>query len=188
VGFKDWIARITGQARPADPAPAAPVTPAAPTEGDILAALDRVQTMIAGGVVPAAVASRVHRISATVRDTMPRLRNLGLGSPEAYSVMATATDYLPEAIGGYTRLPRRWADSRPIENGKTSLMLLIDQLDLLGATMDKIFDAVVRVDADALIAHGRFLQEKFGSASTGGQLDLGSQPPPPSPRSSLDLP
>ena len=27
-------------------------------------------------------------------------------------------------------------------------MLLIDQLDLLSATMDKIFDAVVRVDAD----------------------------------------
>ena len=124
--------------------------------------------MISGGVVPAAVESRVTRVSATVRDTMPRLRNLGLGSPEAYSVMATATDYLPEAIGGYTRLPRRWADSRPIENGKTSLMLLIDQLDLLGATMDKIFDAVVRVDADALIAHGRFLQEKFGHASTGG--------------------
>ena len=47
-------------------------------------------------------------------------------------------------------------------------MLLIDQLDLLGATMDKIFDAVVRVDADALIAHGRFLQEKFGHASSGG--------------------
>ncbi len=187
MGFKDWIARITGQARPAAPAPVMPVTPPAPTEADILAALDRVQSMIAGGVVPAAVASRVARVSTTVRDTMPRLRNLGLGSPEAYSVMATATDYLPEAIGGYTRLPRRWADSRPIENGKTSLMLLIDQLDLLGATMDKIFDAVVRVDADALIAHGRFLQEKFGHASTGGSLDLGQQAPPPPP-STLDLP
>jgi len=85
------------------------------------------------------------------------------------------------------RLPRQWADSRPIENGKTSLMLLIDQLDLLGATMDKIFDAVVRVDADALIAHGRFLQEKFGHASSGGTLNLGDQPPPPPPNS-LDLP
>ena len=109
--------------------------------------------------------SRVKRITATVRQTMPRLRNLGLGSPDAYSVMATATDYLPEAIGGYPGCPGDWADSRPIENGKTSLMLLIDQLDLLAATMDKIFDAVVRVDADALIAHGRFLQEKFGHAS-----------------------
>ena len=54
--------------------------------------------------------------------------------------------------------------------------------------MDKIFDAVVRVDADALIAHGRFLSEKFGHASTGGGLDLGQTAPPPPPRSSLDLP
>ncbi len=141
-----------------------------------------------GGVVPNVVASRVAKVSQTVRDTMPRLRNVGLQSLEAYSVMATATDYLPEAIGAYTRLPRKWADSRPIENGKTSLMLLIDQLDLLGATMDKIFDAAVRVDADALIAHGRFLQEKFGHASSGGTLNLGDQPAPPPPPSSLDLP
>ncbi|MEZ5200553.1 MAG: hypothetical protein R2742_04265 [Micropruina glycogenica] len=46
--------------------------------------------------------------------------------------MATATDYLPEAIGAYLRLPRDWADSRPVENGKTPLLLLIDQLDPLG--------------------------------------------------------
>ena len=185
MGIKEWFGRLIGRAPAVAPPP--PVTLAAPTEADILAALDRVQAMISGGAVPAAVESRVRRVSTTVRETMPRLRNLGLGSPEAYSVMATATDYLPEAISGYTRLPRRWADSRPIENGKTSLMLLIDQLDLLGATMDKIFDAVVRVDADALVAHGRFLQEKFGHASTGGDLDLG-QPPAAGPRSPLDLP
>jgi hypothetical protein len=185
MGFKEFLARITGRAPAPPPLPPAP---AAPTEADILAALDRVVAMVVGGSVPAAVQSRVKRVAETVRQTMPRLRNLGLGSPEAYSVMATATDYLPEAIGGYTRLPRQWADSRPVENGKTSLMLLIDQLDLLGATMDKIFDAVVRVDADALIAHGRFLQEKFGHASTGGSLDLGDQPAPRQPRSTLDLP
>jgi hypothetical protein len=196
MGFKDWLDKITGR-RPST----APVggwstgtesiggttSPAPPTEADILAALDRLAASVSGGVVPAVVASRVAKVSQTVRDTMPRLRNVGLGSLDAYSVMATATDYLPEAIGAYTRLPRQWADSRPIENGKTSLMLLIDQLDLLGATMDKIFDAVVRVDADALIAHGRFLQEKFGHASSGGTLNLGDQPPPPPPNS-LDLP
>jgi hypothetical protein len=185
MGLKEFFARLTG--RPEAPPPAPPV-PAAPTEADILAALDRVVAMVGGGAVPAAVQSRVKRVAGTVRETMPRLRNLGLGSADAYSVMATATDYLPEAISGYTRLPRQWADSRPIENGKTSLMLLIDQLDLLGATMDKIFDAVVRVDADALIAHGRFLQEKFGHASTGGGLDLGDQPAPPPPPNTLDLP
>ncbi len=145
---------------------------------------------MAGGAVPAA--GRLPGASAwppRSAQTLPRLRNLGLGSAEAYSVMATATDYLPEALGGYLRLPRQWADSRPIEDGKTSLMLLIDQLDLLGATMDKIFDAVVRVDADALVAHGRFLQEKFGASSTGGTLGLdGTSRPRPRRRSTLDLP
>jgi hypothetical protein len=187
MGFKEWIAALTGR-RPQPPAGPVLPPPAVPTESDIMDALDRVEDMVGGGAVPAAVQSRVQRVAQTVRETMPRLRNLGLGSPEAYSVMATATDYLPEAIGAYTRLPRQWADSRPIENGKTSLMLLIDQLDLLRATMDKIFDAVVRVDADALIVHGRFLQEKFGHASTGGVLNLGEQPAPEAPRNTLDLP
>ena len=95
--------------------------------------------------------------------------------------MATATDYLPEAVGGYLRLPRQFADNRPVDNGKSSLMVLIDQLDLLAATMDKVFDAVCRADADALVAHGRFLAEKFGAASTGGALDVGSAPLPPMP-------
>jgi hypothetical protein len=187
MGFADWWTKIIGRAGDESSPETEPV-PAVPTEADILAALDRVEAMVSGGVVPAAVQSRVRRVARTVRETMPRLRNLGLGSPQAYSVMATATDYLPEAVGGYLRLPRQWADSRPVENGKSSLLLLIDQLDLLGSTMDEIFDAVVRVDADALIAHGRFLQEKFGSASSGGGLDLGGSPPASPPSSSLDLP
>ena len=134
--------------------------------------------MVAAGAVPAPVASRVRRVDQVVRDTIPRLPSLGAGSPQAYSVMATATDYLPEAVGGYLRLPRQFADNRPVDRGKSSLMVLIDQLDLLAATMDKVFDAVCRADADALVAHGRFLSEKFGSASTGGALDVGSRRPP----------
>ena len=152
------------------------VVPAVPTSGDLLASLDRVESMVAAGAVPAPVASRVRRVDQVVRDTIPRLPSLGAGSPQAYSVMATATDYLPEAVGGYLRLPRQFADNRPVDRGKSSLMVLIDQLDLLAATMDKVFDAVCRADADALVAHGRFLSEKFGSASTGGALDVGSAP------------
>jgi hypothetical protein len=60
-------------------------------------------------------------------------------------------------------------------------MVLVDQLDLLAATMDQVFDAVCREDADALVVHGRFLAEKFGSASNGGDLALDgmSAAPPP---------
>jgi len=185
MGIKDWFSRATGRTPEDD----LPTSPAAPTEADIMAALDRVDDLVDDGAVPAAVESRVRKVTSTVRETMPRLRNLGLGSPQAYSVMATATDYLPEAVGGYLRLPRQWADSRPIDGGKTSLMVLIDQLDLLGSTMDKIFDAVVHVDAAALVAHGRFLQEKFGAP--GSTSTTAPSPPPDAPsgpRSTLDLP
>ena len=159
----------------------APTVSSVPSSDDLLAALARVEEMVAAGAVPAPVASRVRRVDRVVRDTIPRLARLGAGSPQAYSVMATATDYLPEAVGGYLRLPRQFADSRPVDRGKSSLMVLIDQLDLLAATMDKVFDAVCREDAAALVAHGRFLQEKFGTASTGGSLDVGTAPLPPLP-------
>ena len=157
------------------------VVPSVPTSEDLLASLDRVESMVDAGAVPAPVASRVRRVDRVVRDTIPRLPSLGAGSPQAYSVMATATDYLPEAVGGYLRLPRQFADNRPVDRGKSSLLILIDQLDLLAATMDKVFDAVCRADADALVAHGRFLAEKFGSTSMGGGLDVGSAPLPPMP-------
>ena len=169
MALSEFFARLTGRRSE----PERPVLPRVPTSDDLLAALDGVDAMVARSAVPAPVASRVTRVSRTVRDTIPRLSNLGAGSQQAYNVMATATDYLPEAVDGYLRLPRQWADSRPVDRGKTSLMILIDQLDLLAATMDKVFDAVCRADAAALVAHGRFLAEKFGTASTGGGLSLG---------------
>lgn len=172
MGLSELFARITGRRRPGGSTERL-VLPRVPTSDDLVAALDGVEAMVAGGAVPAPVASRVSRVSRTVRDTIPRMSNLGGGSLAAYNVMATATDYLPEAIGGYLRLPRQFADSRPVDRGKTSLMILIDQLDLLAATMDKVFDAVCRADADALVAHGRFLAEKLGHASSGGVLSLG---------------
>ena len=172
--FLDWVTgRRGGPAPDAQPEQPRLELPRVPTAEDLLASLDKVQQMVAGGAVPGVVASRVKRVDRVVRETVPRLSTLGSGSPQAYTVMATATDYLPEAIGGYLRLPRQWADSRPVDGNKTSLMVLIDSLDLLAKTMDDVADAVNRADAAALVAHGRFLADKFGHASTGGDLDLG---------------
>lgn len=143
-----------------------------PTPDSLRAALDSTAALVSGGDVPSPVTARVLRVVDTVRETLPRLDSLGAGSATAYNVMATATDYLPDAVNGYLRLPRRFADTRPVDRGRTSLMVLVDQLDLLGATMDRVFDAVYRDDAHALVAHGRFLADKFGRGSTGGDLSI----------------
>ena len=167
MSLKSWLGRLRGEDEAAESA-----IPSPPTEQDILAALNRVNAMLVEAGAPAIVTSRVQRIARTIRDTLPQLRHLGVGTIESYSVMATATDYLPEAVGGYLRLPREWADTRPIDGYKTSLMVLVDQLELLGSTMDKILDAANRSDAQALIAHGRFLQAKFGQTA-GPDLTIG---------------
>ncbi|GAA6527503.1 hypothetical protein [Intrasporangium sp. DVR] len=177
MGIRSWL----GFDRPdaADSPTAGP--PGPPTTEQLLGALDAVETQAREGRVPGVVLSRLLRVTRVVRESIPRLERLGIGSAQGYSVMATATDYLPVAIGNYLRLPRDWADTRPIAAGKSSVMLLVDQLDLLGATMDKVADAINRSDAEAIIVHGAFLEEKFGHASTGGSLGLGAPDPTPDP-------
>jgi hypothetical protein len=115
--------------------------------------------------VPPIVEARILRIAETVKQTIPRLDQLPAGSAQAHAVMRTATSYLPEAVAAYLRLPRDFADRRAVSGSKTSLAILCDQLDLLASKMDDLFDAACRADADALIAHGRFLADKFGSGA-----------------------
>ncbi len=163
----NWLGDLLDRLRGRDPAPVPTPLPAAPTTAQIVEAVRAVEQQIAGKV-PAAVTARVQRIARTVDDMAPRLDRLGAGSRQAHTVVATATSYLPEAVGAYLRLPRDFADRRVVSDGKTPLMLLCDQLDLLGVTLGRISDAVSRADADALVAHGQFLQDKFGGSS----LDL----------------
>lgn len=173
VGIRSWF----GLGRPE--APEEPARPGPPTTEQLLAALDSIEATARAGHVPGVVLSRLQRVTRIVRETLPRLATLGIGSAQGYSVMATVTDYLPVAIGNYLRLPRHWADTRPIADGKSSVMLLVDQLDLLGSTMDKVYDAVCRADAQAIIVHGAFLEQKFGQSSEGGALGLGGPDPTP---------
>ncbi len=157
MGLQDWLQRTFGE-----PEPAGPALPKPPGAPEILASLGRVDDLLAAASASALIRSRVSRVDRTIREILPRLATLGVGSADAYAVVATATDYLPESVAAYLRLPRDWADTRPIDGGRTALMVLVDQLELLGASMDRMLDAAVRADAQALIAQGRFLDAKFG--------------------------
>ena len=176
MGFGDLLDRMLGRS-PATPDTERMVLPAPPTAEDVYAALDQTQGLLTSSALPSVVVARAMRVIDTARDTVPRLKRIS-GSDLGYTVMATATDYLPEAIGSYQRLPRRYADTRPVDGAKTSLMVLVDQLDLLGLALDRVFDAVYRDDARELVAQGRFIAEKFGSAGSGGALRIDAEASP----------
>jgi hypothetical protein len=141
------------------------------------------------GRVPVDIEQRVRSIASTITDILPRADALGAGSDGRYVLAKTATDYLPSAVQAYLDLPRAYADSKVVTNGKTPRALLCDQLDVLTEQMDEVSDAVNRADIDKLVANGRFLEEKFGH----GPLDLSHpqesasppepEPPPPPPAS-----
>lgn len=179
MGLFDWL---LGPEPAPTPEPA-DGPPPPPTSDDILRALDASEKMAVEGHAPAPVVSRVRRVTSIVRELLPRLSGLGIASADSYTVVATATDYLPESLAAYLALPRDWADTRPVAGGKSSLLLLIDQLDLLATSLNRMFDAINRADAGALVAQGRFLDEKFGGHRTPTTLDA----PRPVSTNPLDL-
>jgi hypothetical protein len=113
------------------------------------------------GRVPIEVEERVASIRQTVLDILSQRGSLSAHSPQLFVVLRTATDYLPNALQAYLRLPAGYATSRRSAAGKTALDILLDQLGLLEREMVDVADAVTKNDLDRLLAHGRFLADRF---------------------------
>jgi hypothetical protein len=110
------------------------------------------------GRVPPPIMLRIQRIELTIRaEILPRLDCLPLGAPELYLVERTARDFLPTAVDTYLRLPGGYASSR----GATAYQVLVDELDLLEVQMRRVAEVVHRADMDRLLAHRRFLEDRF---------------------------
>lgn len=134
---------------------------------EIRRALDRAVRM-GQGRLPADVQARIVEIRQEILDVLPSTSQFPTGSEDLYVIQRTATDYLPSTLQAYVALPQAYATTRVVQDGKTPLQLLRDQLQLLDEKLDEIADAVHRRDSDRLVANGRFLEERFGQGPAGG--------------------
>jgi hypothetical protein len=117
------------------------------------------------GRVPPDIWIRIQRIELTIRaEILPRLDCLPLGAPELYLVERTASDFLPTAVETYLRLPVGYASP----GGAIAYRVLVDELDLLEAQMRRVAEVVHRADMDRLLAHRRFLEDRFGHLDLSG--------------------
>jgi hypothetical protein len=137
--------------------------------GRIQRALDGTLDM-ARGRVPSDVFAKLTSIRQRTLELVPKASDLPGGSQDLYVLQRTATDYLPTSVRYYVSLPTAYATTHVVQDGKTPLQVLQDQLDLLDDQMAEIGDAVNQRDSDRLLAQGRFLEERFGRR--GGELDL----------------
>ncbi len=122
------------------------------------------QLNIADGKLSPALQAKLQDIADTIMGILPHYAEFPPGSPDLFVVGRTATDYLPSALQAYLNLPRAYATLHKMPNGKTADQVLDDQLTLLASKMDEVADAVHKKDSDALLANGRFLEEKFGAS------------------------
>lgn len=137
---------------------------AAAREREVRSALASAEAA-ARGRAPAEVQARVAAISRAVLGIMERQAALGSASPQLFAVLRTATDYMPTALDAYMKLTPSYATTRRQADGRTALEILIGQLDLLEKEMVEVADAVNRNDMDRLLAHERFLTERFGRSA-----------------------
>lgn len=113
--------------------------------------------------LPDELAAKVDAIRQTIVELLPKLKASSIDRRDLFAVERTVSDYLPRTLDNYLTLPRAYANTRVIQDGKTAQQMLGEQLDLIEEKMQEISEAVAKDDVSKLLAQGRFLEERFGS-------------------------
>ena len=114
--------------------------------------------------LPPEIAQLVAEIAGDVATVLPRLAAHGVADSAFADVRSTATAYLPDTLNAYLAVPAAYRNTAPIAGGKTARRIVVEQLTVLAAKMREIAQNAAADDAQALLANGRFLKERFAAA------------------------
>jgi hypothetical protein len=124
--------------------------------------------------------NKVGSIARQIAETLPKGGGgIDATDPNLILIRQTALDYLPRALDAYLAVPRIYAERRRIANGRTPHDVLLEQLDLMDQKMHEVSDDIAAHDTERLLAHGRFLQERFADSTlelTHAQVGVGDDP------------
>jgi hypothetical protein len=108
------------------------------------------------------VLARYETVHRRMLAMLPRMGQLEGSAQDLYILHRTASDYLPTAVRSYLSVARAGAAERALPDGRTPRRAVLEQLDLIDSRLADIGDALDQNDMDRLLAHGRFLEERFG--------------------------
>lgn len=91
-------------------------------------------------------------------------------------LVARTVGWVAERIGSFHRLPRGYAEQRPVNEGRTALLTVVDELDLLGLTLDHAFAAAHAGDREGLSAQLRVVRDSFPSRTDPAHLTTPADP------------
>lgn len=124
--------------------------------------------------LPPSVQMKIGQIRRKVDAILQYSAEFPVGSEDLYLVEHTATDYLPQTLDAYLRLPPA-SHNQPVEpGGRTAWEELWSQLNLMERKLDDVAADLKRKNADQLLANGKFLEERFRAPG----LELNTAPVP----------
>jgi Golgi phosphoprotein 3 len=105
-------------------------------------ALQRTRRIAAGRLPPEAEA-KVREICHQMLGLPLQAGKLTAGSKLAFTIQRMATDYLPRTLEAYVRLSPDYATTHVLPDGRTPAQVLMEQLDLISASLDRLRDALM---------------------------------------------
>lgn len=110
------------------------------------------------------ILQRVKSIKESIFIILPYISDVNSSDPNVFVIRRTALEYLPKTLENYLKLPPAYAKFHPVRNGKTAEQILEEQLEILDREMKEIVIDHSKNDVQAMLAHGRFLEEKFNES------------------------
>lgn len=115
--------------------------------------------------LPNTAVDMLRSIEATLAELLPRLKEMQdrgvISAKQAFTVVETVRRYLPDTLAAYLRLPRLYAQTQTLADGRTAAQTLVEQLKVLDTSLKDIAKSAFKGDAEALITNGQFLQSRF---------------------------
>ena len=150
--------------------PPVAAAPPAPAPEDVRRELaDLLGSMV--GTVSPDILAKYESIHRRMLAMLPRVGQLAGSSEDLYILHRTAGDYLPTAVRSYLSLARAGTTEQPLPDGRTPRQAVLEQLDIIDGRLADIGEALDRNDLDRLLAHGRFLEARFGAPSGGLEVE-----------------
>ena len=151
-----------------------PAPGAAPVDGPSLDALRRTITeqtpLLTGPPLHESVTVRVRRVLTGADELLTLLAGDEAPADEdthrlVRDTVARAVAWVVESVGAYQRLPAGFASGHVVAGGHAPMLVLVDDLDLLGLTVDHAYDAAHRGDRDHASRQHDVLLERFRTSA-----------------------
>ena len=111
--------------------------------------------------LPKDVLEPLKDLCEVITQILPHLEKFDGTSHDLHAVKQTATDYLPNMLATYLQLPTAYAKLHVLKSGKTPADELTQQINLLNTEMHKVLENLMSNQTNELLAHGKFLEDKF---------------------------